>query len=173
MPGRPGPPADPRRYHRGVAAATARRIDPWLLVALACAIGFVMLGIVVNGRGWFALDEPVAALVQALPVPTDAWLAITQAAAGSAPGRVGLVLVLWRCGSTGRPVVVAIALLAATFATDLLKDLVAPPAPAGPGRDRDQLQLPVRALADERDHYGSSRSWSGAARCRTGSAVSS
>jgi undecaprenyl-diphosphatase len=116
-----------------VSAATSRRIDPWLLVALTCAIGFVLLGVVVNGRGWFAFDEPVAALVQSLPIPTEAWLAITQAGGWILlPVGAGLVLGLLALRQYRLAVVVAVALLGATFLTDHVKDLISRPRPPDP-----------------------------------------
>ncbi len=112
---------------------TARRLDPWLLVALVCAIGFLLLGIVVNGRGWFALDEPVASFVQALPVSTDAWLTITGAGGAIlVPIGVGLVLALLAMRRYRLAVVVAVALLGATFLTDHVKDLISRPRPPDP-----------------------------------------
>jgi undecaprenyl-diphosphatase len=115
-----------------VPAPTTHRVDPWLLVALVCASGFLLLAVVLNGQGAFAFDAPATALVQGLPVPTDAWLVLTHAGGGVliAIG-VGLVLVLLGLRQYRLAVVVAIALIGATLATDHVKDLVSRPRPPG------------------------------------------
>jgi undecaprenyl-diphosphatase len=109
-----------------------RRIDPWLLVAIICATGFLLLAIVLNGQGEFAFDEPVAAFIKGLPVPTDIWLALTRAGGAIlVPIGVGLVLVLLGLRQYRMAVVVAIALIGATLATDHVKDFVMRPRPPG------------------------------------------
>lgn len=111
---------------------TRRRIDPWLLVALASAAGSLLLAVVLHGRGAFAFDEPVIAFVQGLPVPPDAWLRIT-----SMGGRilvaigVGLVLILLVARQYRFAVVAAVALIVGTIATEQIKELVERPRPPG------------------------------------------
>jgi undecaprenyl-diphosphatase len=115
-----------------MAVIGARRIDPWWLVAIACLAGFCLLAIAVNEQGSFAFDAPVIAFVQGLPVPTDAWLALT-AAAGAILVPIGIVLVL-ALAATRRyrtAIVVALALLGAMLATELLKEVVSRPRPPG------------------------------------------
>jgi undecaprenyl-diphosphatase len=121
----------PSRYHRAVPAGT-RRIDPWLLVAIVCATGFLLLAFVLNGQGEFAFDAPVAAFVRGLPVPTDVWLALTGAGGAIlVPIGIGLVLVLLGLRQYRVAVTIAVALIGATLATDLVKDLVSRPRPPG------------------------------------------
>jgi len=118
-------------YDRAMSTGT-RRIDPWLLVAIVCATGFLVLAIVLNGQGEFAFDAPVAAFVQGLPVPTEVWLALTQAGGAIlVPIGVGLVLVLLGLRQYRMAVVVAVALIGATLATDHIKDFVMRPRPPG------------------------------------------
>jgi undecaprenyl-diphosphatase len=111
----------------------ARFSVPLALLAIACAAAFVVLAAVVHRQGSLGFDEPAIAFVTGLPIPTDAWRAITELGGlVLLPVGVGLVLyLLWR----GRPidaVVVAVALIAATLFTDAVKDLIARPRPPGP-----------------------------------------
>jgi undecaprenyl-diphosphatase len=59
-------------------AATRRWTDPWLWVAALSILGFGTLAAVVARQGVVEFDSPVTAFVKGLPVPTDAWIALTS-----------------------------------------------------------------------------------------------
>ena len=66
---------------------SARR-DPWPWVGLASAVAFVLFAILVVRRGGLAFDEPFAAALQGLPIPTWFWEACTFLG-GAVPSRLG------------------------------------------------------------------------------------
>jgi undecaprenyl-diphosphatase len=105
----------------------------WLIVAAVCALGFAALAAVVNGQGSVAFDEPVGTLVRGLGIPVDVWLAISDAGATVliAVG-IGLVLALLSLGRVPLAIIVAVALLAGTFGTEILKLWVERPRPPDP-----------------------------------------
>lgn len=106
--------------------------DPLLYVAIACAVGFLVLALVVNGQATVAFDAPVIDVVTALGVPVAAWEALTFLG-GSLLIALGvlLVLALLAARRVGLAMAVGVALLLATFATDNIKELVARPRPPG------------------------------------------
>jgi undecaprenyl-diphosphatase len=77
---------------------TRRRLDPWIWVAALSILGFAVLAMVVDRQGAVAFDAPVTAFVKGLPVPTDAWLALTfLGGAILVPiGVATVVALLWR-----------------------------------------------------------------------------
>ncbi len=98
------------------------RNDPWTWVGLICAIAFVILAVEVNEREAIGFDEAIIALVKGLPVPADAWLAIT--AAGGAilvPIGVAMVVTLLLRGHVRTAVIYATALAAASLWTYVVK----------------------------------------------------
>ncbi len=103
------------------------------LLALACALGFVVLAAVVGRQGSVAFDEPVAAFVMGLGLSPEAWRALTELG-GLILLPLGAGLVAWLLWRRRRAdaVVVAIALIGATLFTDVVKDLIARPRPPGP-----------------------------------------
>ena len=113
---------------------TARRPlrDPATWVAFACGLAFLVLAAIVNGQGYAAFDEPVIAFVQGLPIPSGAWEAIT-AAGGFVLIPIGIALVAWLVVSRRYrlAVIVAAALLGASFLTEAVKVFVARPRPPG------------------------------------------
>jgi undecaprenyl-diphosphatase len=91
-------------------------------VALACAIGFAVLALVVNEQGAIAFDEPVIAFVKGLPVPTDVWRAITEAGGVIlVPIGIGLVAYLFATGRRRTAVIYGVVLAAASLWTHLAK----------------------------------------------------
>ena len=110
------------------------RNDPWTWVGLICSLAFVILAMEVNEREAIGFDDPVIAFVQALPVPTDVWLALTAAGAGVlipiGIAVVGALLLLRRVRTA---VVYATAMIGAALWTQVVKVDVArirPPAGA-------------------------------------------
>ena len=106
--------------------------DPAAWVAIACAIGFLLVGVVVNGQGNMGLDAPASSFVKSLPVPTDAWALLT-AAGGLILVPIGIILVvgLLLVGQVRMAIVVATALILAAVSTELVKLLIARPRPPG------------------------------------------
>ncbi len=107
--------------------------DPWMAVTALSALGFFAIALLVNGQAPVWLDAPVSSAVRALPVPADAWLAITQA------GGLFLVLVaaalvvaLVALGRLRIALVVGLALVASFIMTDAVKVFVARPRPPDP-----------------------------------------
>jgi membrane-associated phospholipid phosphatase len=119
-------------YHPRVHPSRDLVRDPAAWVAIACAIGFLLVGVVVNGQGHMGLDAPASSFVKSLPVPTDAWALLT-AAGGIILVPIGIVLVvgLLLIGQVRMAIVVAAALILAAVSTELVKLLVARPRPPG------------------------------------------
>jgi undecaprenyl-diphosphatase len=106
------------------------RRDPWPWVGLACALAFLVLATLVVRRGGFAFDEPLAAAVQALPVPVGFWEACTFLG-GAILVPIGVVSVLG-AGLSRRirlALIIVIVLIGAALFTELVKDVVARPRP--------------------------------------------
>ncbi len=108
----------------------AVRGDPWAWVGLACAFAFIVLAMVVVRRGGLAFDEPLAATLQALPVPVAFWEACTFLG-GAILVPIGVAFVLGAAFSRRirLALIVAVVLIAAALFTDLVKDNVARPRP--------------------------------------------
>jgi membrane-associated phospholipid phosphatase len=129
--------------------------DPWSIVGIACALAFVVVAAIVNGQGTVFLDAPVTAVVRGLPIPVDAWRAITQAggwllvAVGAA-----LVLGLVAAGRARMALVVAVALVAAALFTDLAKDWVGRPRPLDPVADAGGYSFPSGHTLNSTVTYG-------------------
>ncbi len=99
-----------------------RPAGPWPWLALACALGFALLAVVVNERGAVAFDDPVTAFVKGLPVPTDVWLALTSAGGRLLiPIGIGVVLVLLALHQRRDALTYAIALIGASVWTEVVK----------------------------------------------------
>jgi undecaprenyl-diphosphatase len=129
--------------------------DPWAVAGVACALGFVAVAAIVNGQGTVFVDAPVIETVRGLPVPVDAWRAVTQAG-GWLLVVVGaaLVLALVAAGRARMALVVAIALVAAALATDAMKDLVARPRPPDPVADAGGYSFPSGHTLNSTVTYG-------------------
>jgi undecaprenyl-diphosphatase len=114
----------------GTRSAALR--DPWLAVAAACALGFLVLAAIVNGQGYVAFDRPVIDATRGLPVPVAAWEAIT-AAGGLVLVAVGVGLVAWLLlrRQYRLALVVAVALIGASLFTEAVKQFVERPRPPG------------------------------------------
>ena len=107
----------------------ARR-DPWPWVGVAGALAFILLATLVVRRGGLAFDEPLAAALQALPIPAWFWEACTFfGGVILLPIGVAAVLAAALTGRLRLALVVAVVLIAATLFTDLVKDYVARPRP--------------------------------------------
>ncbi len=110
-----------------------RTIGISLLVALVCALGFLVLAVLVNGVGPVAFDEPVIAFVQGWPVPTGAWELITAMGGPvliTVDVLVVVILVVRR--ELVLALLFAVTLFAVTLAVDHVKDLIARPRPDDP-----------------------------------------
>jgi undecaprenyl-diphosphatase len=118
---------------RPVGKLTSRVSVPLALLAMACAAGFLVLAALVSRQASVGFDEPVIAFVTGLAISPAAWRAVTELGGFVlVPIGIGFVLwLLWRRRVTDA-VVVAIALLAGTLFTDVVKDLVARPRPPDP-----------------------------------------
>jgi membrane-associated phospholipid phosphatase len=119
-------------YHPRVDTSRDLVRDPAAWVAIACAIGFLLVSVVVNGQGHIGLDAPASSFVKSLPVPTDAWALLT-AAGGIVLVPIGVLLVvgLILVGQIRMAIVVAAALILAAVSTELVKLLIARPRPPG------------------------------------------
>jgi undecaprenyl-diphosphatase len=110
-----------------------RMIVGALVVALSCAVGFLVLAVSVNGVGPVAFDEPVIAFVLGWPVPTALWELIT--ALGGAvliTVDVLVVVILLVRREFALALLFALTLIAVTLAVDHAKDFVARPRPDDP-----------------------------------------
>ncbi len=102
------------------------------LVAIAGAVGFLVLAAVVNGQGRVGFDEPIAALFTGLGVPAGAWRTITELGGlVLVPIGVGLVIALLSLRQYRLAVLVAVVLVGSALFTDHVKDFVARPRPPG------------------------------------------
>jgi undecaprenyl-diphosphatase len=105
--------------------------DPWPWVGLACALAFIVLATLVVRRGGLAFDEPLAAAVQALPIPAWFWEACTfLGGVLLIPIGIAFVLVAALTGRLRLAIIVAVVLIVAALFTDLVKDYVARPRPS-------------------------------------------
>ena len=108
------------------------RRDPWAWTGVVSAAAFLLLAWMVGARGGLAFDDPVTSFVRGLPVPVAFWEACSFIG-GAILIPIGVLFVLVALGS-GRirlAVIVAVVLIGAALFTDVLKDLVARPRPAG------------------------------------------
>ena len=107
----------------------ARR-DPWPWVGLACVLAFIILATLVVRRGSLAFDEPLAAAIQALPIPVWFWEACTfLGGAVLVPIEIGFVLGAALTRRFRLAIILAVVLIVAAVFTDLVKDYVARPRP--------------------------------------------
>jgi undecaprenyl-diphosphatase len=106
------------------------RRDPWPWVGLACAIAFLALAALVVRRGGLAFDEPLAAALQALPVPVGFWEACTFLG-GNVLVLIGVAFVLAAALSRRLrlALIIAVVVIGAALFTELVKDLVVRPRP--------------------------------------------
>jgi membrane-associated phospholipid phosphatase len=112
-------------------ASPPTRRDPWPWVGLASALAFLVLAGLVVRRGGLAFDEPFAAFLQGLPIPTSFWeLCTALGGAILVPLGVALVLVAALSGRLRLALILGAVLLVGTLFTDLVKDLVARPRPS-------------------------------------------
>jgi len=118
--------------HRDPGGDPAAGVGVAAIVAVACAVAFLLLGAVVNGQGHTGLDAPASSFVSGLPVPTDAWTLLT-AAGGLVLVPIGIVLVvgLLVVGQVRMAIVVAAALILAAVGTEIVKLVIARPRPPG------------------------------------------
>ena len=109
--------------------STVRR-DPWIWLALACAVGFLLLTILVGSGVDLAFDDAFSTAMRGLPVPLGFWEACTFAG-GAILIPIGVMLTasaaLTRHARLA--VILAVVLVGSTLFTDLLKDFVARPRP--------------------------------------------
>ena len=112
---------EPRPNHR----------DPWPWVGLACALAFLVLAALVVHRGGLAFDEPLAAAIQALPIPVEFWEACTFLGGPLLiPIGIAFVLAALLSRRLRLALIVAVVLIVAALFTDLVKDYVARPRPS-------------------------------------------
>ncbi len=106
------------------------RRDTWPWVGLACAIAFLVLGMLVVRRGGLAFDEPLATALQSLPVPVGFWEACTFLGAEILV-LIGIALFLAAAVSrrVHLAIIVALVLIAGALFTEVVKELVARPRP--------------------------------------------
>lgn len=106
------------------------RRDPWPWVGLACALAFLVLGMLVVRRGGLAFDEPLAAALQSFSVPIGFWEACTfLGGAILIPIGVALVLAAAFSRRIRLAIIVALVLIIAAVFTEVVKELVARPRP--------------------------------------------
>lgn len=72
----------------------AARLAAPIIVAAACLAAFPVIGVAVAGRGPLGVDGFLRTLVAGLPVPADAWAAVTSLGDRFVMAAVGGVLVL-------------------------------------------------------------------------------
>jgi len=107
------------------------RRDPWPWVGLACALAFLVLAVLVVRRGGLAFDEPLAAAIQALPLPVGFWEACTFLGGPLLiPIGIAFVLAALLSRRLRLALIIAVVLIVAAFFTDLVKDYVARPRPS-------------------------------------------
>jgi membrane-associated phospholipid phosphatase len=107
------------------------RRDPWPWVGLACALAFIALAVLVVRRGGLAFDEPLAAALQALPIPVWFWEACTfLGGVILIPIGVAFVLAAALTRRVKLAIIVAVVLIVGALFTDLVKDFVGRPRPS-------------------------------------------
>lgn len=106
-----------------------------IAIAVACALGFLVLGglVVAHGPGPVLFDVPVRAFVQGLGVPQDAWEFLSWCG-GQFLVFVDVLVVALLLGRRqfAMALLFAAVLIAVTLGVDAIKDLVARPRPADP-----------------------------------------
>jgi membrane-associated phospholipid phosphatase len=111
-----------------------RSIGPgrWPLAGLMCAAAFLLIAVAVQGRGSLALDDPVVAAIQGLPLPVAFWTACTTLG-GLDLVLLGtlLVLAVLISGRIRLAIILASILIGATLFSDQVKEIVARPRPPG------------------------------------------
>ncbi len=110
-----------------------RVIASALLLGLACAVGFVLLAIAVNGQGPIAFDERVATAIQGLSIPVPIWQLITDM---GGPVLVGVDVLVVLLLVVRREFTLAVlfggTLILVALGVDHVKDYVARPRPPDP-----------------------------------------
>ena len=109
-----------------------RRRDPWPVVGVLSALAFVVLAVLVVRQGGLPFDEPIADVIQGLPVPRAVW-EFFSGAGGSTVVVVGVSSVVI-AALVGRPrlaIILAGTMLAQVLFTDLVKEFVERPRPPG------------------------------------------
>lgn len=116
-----------------------RRRDPWPWVGFACAVSFVVLGALVIRGVTVGLDTWLAALVRDVPVPTAAWVAISDLGGPlRVPIAIGIVLAATALERLPPALIVRLLLIVGTVFlvapvfSELAKDYVARPRPPDP-----------------------------------------
>lgn len=151
----PGSLGRPPAYAPPMDGRPSAARDPWLVALIACAVGAAGVAVIVGGQGMVFVDGPIADVVRGLPVPVDAWRAITQAGEWVLVA-VGAVLVLGLIagGRARMALVVAVALIAASVLTDAAKDWVARPRPPDPVADAGGYGFPSGHTLNSTVAYG-------------------
>ena len=110
----------------------SRRRDPWPVVGVVCALGFLVVAILVTRSSDLAFDAWFAGVIQGLPIPMAFWETCSRAGGGTLIlVGAGLVLGALLTRRLRLALIVAGTLLAATLFTDVVKDFVARPRPPG------------------------------------------
>ena len=108
------------------------RQDPWPLVGVLCALAFLVIAALVVRHGSLPLDEPIADLIQGLPIPRVVW-EFCSGAGGSTVAVIGVSSVVI-AALVDRPrlaIILALTMLASVLFTDIVKELVERPRPPG------------------------------------------
>ena len=108
------------------------RRDPWVWVGIAGTLGFLLLALVVIGRGGLPFDDPFTAVVKALPLPVAFWEACTFAGGPFLiVVEVALVLAALLTRRLRLAIILATVLIGAAVFTEIVKDLIERPRPLG------------------------------------------
>ena len=106
--------------------------DPWPLVGIVCALGFVVVAALIAQGGSLAFDVAIASVIQGLPVPRAFWEACSRAGGGTLVlVGVAFVLVAVLTRRLRLALIVAATLIAANLFVDIVKEYVARPRPPG------------------------------------------
>jgi len=114
-----------------VAKVPLRR-DPWAWAGVAGVVGFLLLALAVSNRSGLPFDEPVAAAIKGLPIPTGFWEACTFAGGVIlVPIGIALVLTALLVRRFRLAIILAAILIGAALFTEVVKEVVARPRPPG------------------------------------------
>ena len=108
------------------------RRDPWVWVGALSAAAFLLLALVVIGRGGLPFDDPFTAAVKALPLPVAFWEVCTSAGGPFLVlVEIALVLVALLTRHIRLAIILAAILIGASIFTDVMKNLIERPRPPG------------------------------------------
>jgi undecaprenyl-diphosphatase len=134
---------------------SGRRPDPWSWVGLASLLSFVGLAAILSTPVVASFDDAVGAAVRGVPLPPAWWDAWTWLGGWILiPVGTGATITALRTGHVRLALILAVVLIAGTWATDLVKDAIARPRPPGAELDVFSYSFPSGHTTNSTTAYG-------------------